>query len=430
MRALWPIAALLFGASTSVLGCRTTDESLTSNAAISSKAFTSDGLQRVHDTMAAYVERGEVPGMVSVLSRKGEVHADTLGVSTVGGAPIRRDTIFRIASMTKPITAAATMILIEEGKLSFDERIDRWLPELAHRRVLRSIDAKLDDTVPAKRAITVRDLLSFTMGFGIVFPLDAYPVQKAAIDLHIGYGPSDPRSTPAPDEWMRRLRTLPLMSQPGERWTYNTSYDVLGVLIARVSRQTFPAFLREHIFEPLGMKDTDFSVPASKRDRFATAYIANAATGALDVFDGIEDTAWGEPPAFPSGAGGLVSTADDLLLFARMMLNGGEHAGKRILSAEAIATMTTDQLVPSQKTDDFLPGFWATHGWGFGVAVVTHSDEVTPTPGRYGWFGGLGTYWISHPEKDFAGILLTQRAFDASSPDHDFWKSVYGAMND
>jgi CubicO group peptidase (beta-lactamase class C family) len=154
------------------------------------------------------------------------------------------------------------------------------------------------------------------------------------------------------------------MFQPGSRWVYNTGYDVLGVLIARVSGRSFPAFLRERIFEPLGMKDTDFSVPAAKLDRFTASYFVNPATGALEPVDGIQDSAWAEAPAFPSGAGGLVSTVDDYMLFARMMLNQGQHAGNPIISAEAVATMTTDQLLPAQKVEDFLPGFWTTHDGG------------------------------------------------------------------
>src|SRR5438128_3433075 len=225
-------------------------------------------LGRMHDVMAGYVERGEVPGLVTLVSRRGEVHVDAIGTQAVGDSPpMRRDTIFRISSMTKPIIAVATMILVEECKLRLDEPVDALLPELAERHVLKRLDGPLDDTVPAKRPITVRDLLTFRMGFGqMLAPPDAYPILSAASAQQIGMGPPSPSTLPAPDEWIRRLGTLPLMHQPGEKWMYNTGSDVLGVLIARATSQPLETFLRARIFEPLGMKDTGFSVPAEKLD--------------------------------------------------------------------------------------------------------------------------------------------------------------------
>src|SRR5438445_6901652 len=191
-------------------------------------------LGRMHEVMAGCVERGEVPGLVTLVSRRGEVHVDEIGTQAFGESPpMRRDTIFRISSMTKPIIAVATMILVEECKVRLDEPVDRWLPELADRQVLKRLDGPLDDMVPAKRPITVRDLLTFRMGFGMMMaPPDAYPILKAANEQQIGMGPPSPSTLPAPDEWMRRLGQLPLMHQPGERWMYNTGSDVLGVLIA------------------------------------------------------------------------------------------------------------------------------------------------------------------------------------------------------
>src|SRR5436190_6011412 len=194
-------------------------------------------LGRMHELMAGYVERGDVSGLVTLVSRRGEVHVDAIGMKAVSNSdPMRRDTIFRISSMTKPITAAATMILVEECKLRLDEPVDRWLPELAEREVLKRLDGPLDDIVPANRPITVRDLLTFRMGFGQMMAMpDAYPILQAASEQQIGMGPPNPSTIPAPDEWMRRLGRLPLMHQPGEMWMYNTGPDVLGVLIARVS---------------------------------------------------------------------------------------------------------------------------------------------------------------------------------------------------
>jgi CubicO group peptidase (beta-lactamase class C family) len=262
-------------------------------------------LARMHDVMAGYVERGEVPGLVTLVSRRGEVHVDAIGAQAfTDPTPMRRDTIFRISSMTKPITAAATMILVEECKLRLDDLVDRWLPELADRQVLKRLDGPLEDTVPAKRAITVRDLLTFRMGFGqMMASSDAYPILTAANEQQIGMGPPTPSSMPAPDEWMRRLGGLPLMHQPGERWMYNTGSDVLGVLIARASGQPLETFLHERLFEPLEMRDTGFSVPATSLDRLATSYWTDPASGKLTVYD---EPRGGpvEPPACLSVGGG------------------------------------------------------------------------------------------------------------------------------
>ena len=301
-------------------------------------------LGRMHDVMAGYVERGEVPGIVTLVSRRGETHVDAIGSKALGGGdPIRRDTIFRISSMTKPITAAATMILVEERKLRLDEPVDRLLPELAGRKVLKRLDGPLDNTVPANRPITVRDLLTFRMGFGIVMaPPGTYPIQKAMSEQLLGQGPPSPSTPPAPDEWIRRLGTLPLMHQPGEKWMYNTGSDVLGVLLARASGQALETFLRERLFEPLGMKDTGFSVPAAKIDRLATSYWTNFETGSFEVFDEAKGGQWSRPPAFSAAAGGLVSTIDDYLAFGQMLLNKGKHGSERVLSRPSVETMTTE----------------------------------------------------------------------------------------
>jgi len=400
-------------------------------------------LGRMHDVMAGYVERGEVPGLVTLVSRRGEVHVDVIGTRAIADStPMRRDTIFRISSMTKPITAAATMILVEECKLRLDEPVDRWLPELAERQVLKRLDGPLDDTVPANRPITVRDLLTFRMGFGqmmappITSPPErvAYPILQAASEQQIGMGPPSPSSMPAPDEWIRRLGQLPLMHQPGERWMYNTGSDVLGVLLARASGQPLETFLRERIFEPLGMKDTGFSVPEASLDRLATSYWTDPESGELTVYDAAEGGQWSRPPAFPSGAGGLVSTIDDYLAFGQMMLSQGKHESSRILSRLSVELMTTDQLTPEQKAGDGLvPGYFDSHGWGFGVSMVTRRDDVAAVPGRYGWDGGLGTSWYSDPREEMVTILMTQRAWTSPSPPDvclDFWTSAYQAIDD
>ncbi len=398
--------------------------------------FSEPRLARIREVMKGYVERDEVPGVVALLARRGEMHVEAVGRKALGGGdPIRRDTIFRIASMTKPITAAAAMILVEECKLRLDDPVDRLLPELAGRRVLRRLDGPLDDTEPANRPITLRDLLTFRLGFGIVMaPPGAYPIQAAISDLDLAQGPPQPQTPPPPDEWIRRLGTLPLMHQPGEKWMYHTGSDVLGVLIARASGQPFDAFLRERLFEPLGMPDTGFSVPAAKRDRLATGYWTNFQTGAVEVHDPAANGQWSRRPAFPSGGAGLVSTVDDYLAFARMLLSNGKHGGARILSRAAVETMTADHLTPAQKAVSGLTtGYFDNHGWGFGLSVVTRRDSPAEPVGQYGWDGGLGSSWRSDPGDDLVGILMTQHAWTSPNPPdicRDFWTLAYQAIDD
>ncbi len=398
-----------------------------------SGGFSKARLGRMRETMAGYVERGAVPGLVTAVSRRGKVRVEVIGKQAVDGAPLRRDTIFRISSMTKPITAVAALILVEECVLRLDEPVERFLPELADRTVLARLDGPLDETVPAQRPITLRDLLTFRFGFGqLMASPDSSPILRAATDLQIGMGPPNPAAIPAPDEWLRRLGTLPLMHQPGERWLYNTASDVLGVLIARASGQPFETFLRERIFAPLGMEDTAFSVPAAKLDRLATGYWPDAETGALGVFDEAAGGQWSQPPAFPSGGGGLVATVDDYLAFGQMLLNNGKHGDTRILSRLSIEAMTTDQLMPEQRVGA-SPFLDDNRGWGFGVSMLLRRDGIASVPGRYGWEGGLGTSWANDPREGLVAILLTQVAMSSpTAPDlySDFWTSVYQAIDD
>ena len=400
-----------------------------------SSGFSKTRLGRMHKIMSGYVERGEIPGMVTLVSRRGETNVDVLGTTSANGKdPIRRDTIFRIASLSKPVTAVGAMILVDECKLRLDEPVDRLLPELANRKVLKRLDGPLDETVPANRPITLRDLLTFRWGFGLILaPPDAYPIAKAAAESQIGMGPPMPATMPAPDEWLRRMGSLPLMYQPGERWLYNTGADVLGVLISRASGQPFETFLRERIFDPLGMKDTSFSVPSGKLDRLPTSYWTNYATGKVEVYDK-PDGQWSRPPAFPSGAGGLVSTADDYLAFGQMMLNKGRHGNQRILSRPSVEIMTTDQLTPEQKAvSGLVAGYFDNHGWGFGLSVVTRRTDMARSVGTYGWDGGFGTSWYADPIEDLTAVLMTQQAWTSPEPPNvcrDFWTSVYAAIED
>jgi len=402
---------------------------------VSTRGFSKERLARMHERMSGYVERGEVPGIVTLLSRDGHTHVDAVGTLALGNAaPMQRDSIFRISSVTKPITAIAAMILVEECKLRLDEPVDRLLPELAARRVLVRPDAELDQTVPAKRPITVRDLLTFRMGFGIVMlPPDTTPIQRATTALELQQGPPNPQHCPPPDEWMRRFGTLPLMHQPGEGWMYSTGADVLGVLIARASSQSFPDFLRERVFEPLGMTDTAFFVPKDKQNRFATTYSTDFRTHALTRFDGPADGQWSTPPAFASGAAGLVSSVDDLLALGTMMLGTGDNAN-RILSRTSIELMTTDHLPPTQRPAWGMQGeYFHTHGFGFGMSVVTRALDYSGSVGTFGWDGGYGTTWYCDPREGLISVLMTQAMWTSPSPpdvSQDFRTLAYQALDD
>lgn len=279
----------------------------------------------VRRVLEAQQAEGYAAGMVALVSVGDDAEAAWTGRTALsGGSPAARDTLFRIASMTKPVTAVAAMMLVEEGKLALDEPVDRLLPELANRRVLRRIDGPLDETEPAARPVTVEDLLTFRLGIGLVFGPGDWPIRKATAGL-AGFGPPDPSSALGPDAWMRRLGELPLMAQPGEQWLYTAGSNVLGVLIARASGMSLPAFFERRIFGPLGMRDTAFHAPAAKVGRLAVAYRREA--GELLVHDQAAGGAWSRPPAFPAGDSGLVSTVDDFNAFSRMLLKGGVAGG-------------------------------------------------------------------------------------------------------
>jgi CubicO group peptidase (beta-lactamase class C family) len=383
-------------------------------------------LERMRDVLAGRIEQGVAPGIVTAVSRHGEVHVDAIGMQNIANSvPMRHQTIFRTASMTKPIAAVATMILVEECKLRLDEPVDRLLPELAQRKVLKRLDRPLDETVPAHRPVTVRDLLTMRMGFGMIMePSGDWPIQRAMTEAGLEPGPKPPAL--APDDLMRCYGSLPLMHQPGERWLYHNSFDILSVLVARAADLPFEDFLAERIFVPLEMKDTGFAVPEAKRERLAACYQADPASGGLMLCD----------DGFavqPSGSAGLFSTVDDYLAFGQMMLNGGRYGSKRILARPTVELMTADQITPAQKaTSPFSPGFWEQRGWGFGVSMIARRDDVAAVPGRYGWDGGFGTSWSSDPHEDMVAVLMMQRLFDSVVVDlhADFWTLAYQAIDD
>lgn len=367
-----------------------------------------------------------VPGLVWLLSAGEEVHCEAAGLATLEDhSPMRVDSLFRIASLTKPITAAATLIAEENGVLSVDDPVDHWLPELANREVLRHQSGPVTDTVPANRPITVRDLLTFTAGYGYDFAnMDKQAQIGELARLGLGVGPPAPATMPDGDEWMRRIGSVPLDHQPGHAWRYHFGSEILGVLLARAHGEPLDAVLRRTVLDPLGMADTWFSVPAEQLPRMTTAYESDAA-GGRTVYDEPAGQ-WAQPPAFPSGGGGLVSTVDDFTAFARMLINGGTGPGGRLLRESSVAAMTSDQLPADMAIDDT-----GDLGWGFGVDVQRRRGDGPRTSGSYSWTGGLGTVWLNDPTAELVGMVFTNQ--HVGSPGvlemfDGFWRAAYDAL--
>jgi CubicO group peptidase (beta-lactamase class C family) len=396
--------------------------------------FDPAGLARLHDRLADHVERGEVPGLAALVACGDDVHVEVLGAPALDDPRrLRRDAIFRIASLTKPIAAAGAMALVDDGVVSVSHPVERFLPELAGQRVLRSLDGALNDTVPAERPVTVEDLLTFRLGFGAIMAQGTYPIQDAEAELGLmTLGPPWPPPPFGPDEWIARFATLPLMDQPGAVWRYNTGAQVLGVLLERASGQSLEDFLRTRLFAPLGMRDTSFSVPKEKQDRFTTAYFPDLSTGALTLMDPPVGGWWNGPPAMGNAAGMLVSTLDDYWAFVAMLLAGGRHHGHEVLSPGSVADMTRDHLTAVQRAAA-LPFLEPGMGWGYCMAAPVPGADERPVPSGFGWNGGTGTVWTSDPERGLTGILLTQRAMTSPEPPAlfvDFWEGAYGALRD
>jgi CubicO group peptidase (beta-lactamase class C family) len=393
---------------------------------VTTGGFSSKRLARVREQLERRVDSGFVPGVVAIFARHGEVHVEATGnlafEGSGSGTPMARDTICRLGSMTKPIVAACAMTLVEDCTLRLDDPVDDLLPELAKLTVLADPNGPLDNTVAVQRPITLRDLLTYTLGTGSV------PAEPGTVPIADAL---DTLGQPPPDEWIRRLGALPLVHQPGERWMYHTAADVTGVLIARATGMSFGDALRERICDPLGMKDTAFSVGGESIDRLATAYERdNAVTGepVVEVGD------WSRPPTFEAGGSGLVSTADDYLTFATALLAGGTLHGERVLSRPAVTLMTSDQLTPTQKAvSGFWPGYFDAMGWGFGVSVRTRRTHLGPSVGSYGWAGFYGSAWYNDPAEDMTAIFIMQRAHagDQRLPMwQDLWTAVYQAIDD
>ena len=395
--------------------------------------FDSGRLERLRALMAGHTERDDVGGVAWLAACGDEVDVGVTGSLTRGNPePVRRDSIFRIASMTKPIVAVAALVLVEECRLRLEDPVDELLPELADRKVLVDGRGSLDgDTVPARRPITVHDVLTFRLGLGMDFEAPwPQPLLEAMGELSLGAGPPEPQVPPPPDEWMSRLSTLPLLYQPGERWLYNTGADVLGVLIARAAGQPLEDFLRTRVFEPLEMADTGFSTVHV--GRLGSCYATNPANGERRVYDP-PDGQWAVPPVFPSGGGGLVSTLDDLHAFGRMLLAGGRLPdGSPLLSGASVDAMTTDHIGAARGAAGPSPD--GSQGWGFGLSVQVRRRGLGPTVGSYGWAGGLGTSWANDPDKNLVGVVLTTDMFVSAFPPpaviQDFWTCVYAAIDD
>ncbi|MCG7524446.1 beta-lactamase family protein [Streptomyces sp. OfavH-34-F] len=402
--------------------------------------FNKAGLQRVRDVLARHVDSGKIPGLVALFSRGDETHVETIGTMRhEGGEPMRRDTLFRMASTSKPVSIAAAMVLLDECRLRLDDTVREWLPELADRQVLKRIDSPVDDTVPARRPITVRDVLTSTFGLGMDMTVLGTPIMSALFEQ--GITPNLPTPMPEPDEWMRRLGELPLMYQPGERWQYQIASDLVGVLVERVTGQSYGSFLNERVFGPLGMKDTGFHVPADQMHRLPPLYAPDPESGEFHVWDEAEGGRHSAPPSFPSGGAGLTSTADDYHAYFRMLLNGGTHGSERILSRQAVELMTTNRLTPEQLAARTKLALDNVHisfgqgqqgGWGLGMAVRTYRGDYAPA-GQFGWDGGAGTSTYADPVTGLTGILLTQVGTTLPAPVqvmNDFWTTLYQAIDD
>jgi CubicO group peptidase (beta-lactamase class C family) len=376
---------------------------------LSARPFNGDILAQTPAALQSVVDNGDLSGAVTLIWRGGEiVRLDTVGRADIeADRPMRRDTLFRIASMTKPVTSVAALMLMEEGAFKLDDPIVKWAPEFADMKVLKSPSGPLDETYPAPREITFDDLFThragLAYGFTSVGPI-AHAHQKALGDVL--------NSDMTPDAWMAALGGLPLSFAPGERFHYSHATDVLGFIVGRIAGKGFREVLMERIFAPLGMADTDFYFPPEKRERAAVVYRQDDKTGALEpVAFRRHDT----PPVYCGGGGGLVSSADDYLKFARMMLGRGEVDGVRLLKAETVDLMRANRLTEAQRAIDFLGmPFWTGQGFGLGVSTILDAEKHAwmgaGSNGSFGWPGAFGTWWQADPEEDMILIYLIQNS--------------------
>ena len=366
-------------------------------------------LAQIPAALKGVIDAGDLSGFVTLIWRKGEiVQVNTLGYRDIAGrVPMTRDTLFRIASMTKPVTSVAAMMLIEDGKLRLEDPISRWLPELGAMQVLKAPEGPVDETYPSPREITVEDLMTHRAGLAYGFT-SLGPIAYAYED-RLGSPLVNGRT---PDQWLKALGTLPLTYPPGERFHYSHATEVLGFLVARIEAKPLGQVLRERIFAPLGMEDTFFWCPPEKRDRLAKLYKAPPEGGPLEDVSLPQTPA---PPAFEAGGGGLISSADDYLTFARMMLGQGEANGVRLLKPETVALMCANRLTPQQREIPFMGiPFWMGQGFGLGISVITDPEKQAwmgaGSKGAFGWPGAFGTWWQADPAQDMVMIYLIQNS--------------------
>lgn len=379
--------------------------------------FSSERLERLHAAMQREVDQKRLAGIVTILARHGRVVEEkTYGKKDIAsGAPMKRDTIFRIFSMTKPVTGVAMMILYEQGKWHPSDPVSKYIPEFAHLKVFKGVDQSgksiLEDPVHPP---TMRELMNHTAGFtyGI---FGSSPVDKMYLNQQV-------LGSQSLQDMIDKLAKIPLLYQPGTRWVYSVAMDVQGYIVEKLSGQPLPDFMQQHIFGPLGMKDTGFFVPKEKRNRFATLY-AEDEKGELvagPTSSGLPTDYVSQAP-MPSGGGGLISTAQDYLRFAQMLLNGGELGGVRILAPATVQLMTSNHLAPSLMTGEFSIGPETIRpgmGWGYDCAVFPDPLEADEVVGRgtFFWLGAADTWFWVDPTNDLIFVGMTQRMLGPGWP--------------
>ena len=354
------------------------------------------------------VASGDIPGVVCLVWRRGELlQVDSVGLRDIEARlPVERNTIFRIASMSKPVTTAVAMILRERGVLRLEDPITKWAPEFAAMRVLRRAEGSLQDTYPAPRDITIEDLM--THRAGLAYSFTARGPLAQALKERFGFEFDSART---PDEWMKTLASLPLSHAPGERFNYSHSTDLLGVIIGRATGLGTRAAMQQLLFDPLRMVDTDFWIPPEKRDRAAVLYRSSAPGNFVPIdLPGFMHQA---PSSFSAGGQGLVSTVDDYLAFARMLVQGGQLDGTRVLSEESIRLMTTNRLTPAQRRNlQFGIPFFMGQGFGLGLSVIDDAKRNAwmgaGRPGAFGWPGLFGGWWQADPAQQSVMVWLQQ----------------------
>ena len=371
--------------------------------------FDPEALAKGPEALKGVIDAGDLSGAVTLIWRKGQIaQVSMYGQRNVeADKPMTRDTLFRIASMTKPITSVAALMLMEEGKFKLSDPISKWAPEFANMKVLKVATGPVEDVYDSPREITFDDIFThragLAYGFTSIGPI-AHAHQKALGDvLSINTGP---------DAWMAALASLPLSYPPGERFHYSHATDVLGFLVGRIAGMPFRDFLMQRIFGPLGMSDTDFYVPPEKRDRAAVVYRFD------DKLEGLEPVPFPQydtAPAFCGGGGGLISTVDDYLKFARLLLNDGELDGVRLLKAQTVKLMRTNRLTDEQRAIPFMGiPFWMGQGFGLGLSVITDPEKQAwmgaGSEGSFGWPGAFGTWWQADPREDMVMLYMIQNS--------------------